>query len=421
MFAFPTGRRLAALAGTVVLAVALTACGDDGDSGAPADGGLSGEPIVLGSVLTIKNPAWSNQSVADVNEAWATYLNTEKQGVKGRPIEVKVCDDEGDPAKSSQCVADLLDEGVVAFVNNSSLMFGNNALPAMEKAGAANIGGWPITPAEYNSPNNYPTTPGAAGSYPANAAYFIATGARTVTLVYTEGPAGQGAADATAKVWQSLGGTGAELVSFDPTAPDYIPVMKQVANKNTDCVILLVGAGPAARMFQAAKAADVTAPIGATSTAAVKSVLDAAGPAADGIYFSFATVPSDATTPAAETYRTVMKKYAPEVELSNQAAVAVSSMEYAYHVLTSVPGEVTRDAVLAELKKKQPWDGFLTHATDPAAAPSTMPQVWNPYNLVSQYTGGAFKPVGADLTFDKHLVKEDGLAWFTGSTPGTNP
>ncbi|MGX4694820.1 ABC transporter substrate-binding protein [Streptomyces sp. JNUCC 63] len=411
-------RQGAVVAAALSLALAGCASESSEDPGT-STGGLKGKPIKLGSILTITNPAWDNGSVKTVNEAWASYINEELGGIDGRPVTVETCDDHGDPAKTSQCLNNLIDSDVVAFVNNSSLAFGANALPAMEKAGMPNIGGWPVSPDEYTSEYNFPTSPGAAGSYPALAVHFRATGAKKLAVAFTNTPAGQVVGDQLKKQWESLGGTGFSKVEFDPAAADFTPTMSKLAAQKPDAVILAVGEGPAARMFQAAKVAKVDAEIGTSATPATKSVFDASGDAVNGLLFAFASVPSDYDSEDAKTYRDVIKAQAPKLELTNQTAVAASSMQYAYEILSSIKGDITKDSVLKKLQEKAPWDGFLTHGTDPAHAPETMQQISNPYNLVSRYNDGKFTPAPIKEPGDlaKYIDTEGDLSWVAGAPP----
>jgi branched-chain amino acid transport system substrate-binding protein len=389
------------------------------DSGADA-AGLTGDPIKLGSVLTITNPTWDNTGTKEVNEAFANYINKELGGIDGRPVEVESCDDHGDPAKTTQCFNNLKDSGVVAFVNNSSLAFGSNALPLMEKAGLANLGGWPITPPEYSSADNFPTTPGASGSYPALAVYFRSQGAQTLSMLYSNTPGGQTAADAMKTLWTKLGGTGFVGVEYDPTAPDFTPPVSKAAKSDPDATIFATGEGTAARLFQAGKVAGLDGMWGATSTAATKNVFSAAGDSVDGIHFSFAALPADFESEDSATYRDVMSEFSSKTELNNQTGVAASSMMFAYDVLSSVKGDVTAESVLAAARATPTWEGFLTHAVDKTSAPADLPSVGNPWNTVATYEGGkfSFDKVTPDAELADYVDEDGGVTWFSG-TPRT--
>jgi len=403
------------------LALVVAGCSKGNDeSKASSSGGLAGKPIKLGSILTITNPAWDNGSVAKVNTAWASHINEDLGGINGRPVQIESCDDQGDPAKTTQCLKNLIDSGVVGFVNNSSLAFGANALASMEASGYVNLGGWPVSPDETGSKDyNFPTSPGASGSYPSLAVFFRGNKAQKLAVAYTNTPSGKKVGDALDALWKSLGGTSYFATEFDPKAPDFTPVMSKLAAQKPDAVILAVGAGPAPRMFQAARVAGITAPMGASATPATKDVLNSAKDAAKGIYFAFAAVPADFDSPDAKSYRDVMSKYASGVDLTNQTAVAASSAQYAYEVLKSVSGDVTKDSIRDSAQKMTSWKGFLTHAMDSAGAPQALPAIANPYNLVAQWNGSTFVPatIADDTGLTSYVDKQGSLNWIAGYPP----
>lgn len=407
----------------VVAAAALAACGDDEDGGGSGVdlGGLEGDPIKLGSILTITNPAWNNQVMKDVNEAFASYINNELGGIDGRPVTVESCDDFGDPAKTSQCLNNLVDDGVVGFVNNSSLSFGANTLPAMEQAGLVNMGGWPVSSAEYASDHEFLTSPGASGSYPSLAVFMRAQGAESLAMMYSNTPSGQAASDQIEALWEDLGGGEYTGVEFDPAAPDFTPAVAQAKDADADGLILAVGEGAAARLFQAIEVAGVDGTIGATSASAGETVQDAAAGAMDGVYFSFAAVPATLDREDTNTYRDAMEEYAPDTELTNQGAVAASGMMFAYDVLSGIEGDITAESVLAAVQETTTWDGFLVHPYDRASAPEGLPSVGNPWNLVAEFEGGDFTPVSVEAEGDtsSYVSNEGDLSWLAGSPVGS--
>jgi branched-chain amino acid transport system substrate-binding protein len=414
-----TSRLARSLVVVLVATAALAACGGDDDASSSGTdlGGLEGEPIKLGSILTITNPAWNNQVMKDVNEAFASYINDELGGIDGRPVTVDSCDDFGDPAKTTQCLNNLLDDGVVGFVNNSSLAFGANALPAMEKAGLVNMGGWPVSSAEYASDHEFLTSPGASGSYPSLAVFMKAQGADSLAMMYSNTPSGQAAADQIEALWESLGGGEFTGIEFDPAAPDFTPAVAQAKDADADGLILAVGEGAAARLFQGVQVAGIDAIVGATAAASGKAVQDAAAGAMDGVYFSFASVPAGMDREDTNTYRKVMEKYAPDTELTNQAAVAASGMMFAYDILSNIEGDITAESVTSAVQGSDSWDGFLVHPYDRSAAPEALPSVGNPWNLVTQFEGGDFNPVTVEAEGDTaSYVKQEGdLTWLAGS------
>ncbi len=439
-------RRRSLVASTVaVLAVAAAACGNGDDDatdatspantsqaptgsapGSAAPGGdgpgstaaaPTGEPVKLGSLLTIRHPAWSNANVELVNDAWEDYVNEELGGINGRPLEVHSCDDEGDPGKGLQCVQDLIDEGIVAFVNNSSLVAGASAVPALEAEGIPNIGGWPVAPVEFNTEVNFLTTPGTSGSYPSLAAYLASQGAESVAFLYSDTPGGLTISDQMEALWAELTGGEFTGVSFDPTATDFVPTMTRVKDANPDAVIFGVGEGPAGRMFQAAAVVGIDAMMAATSAAATQVVFDSAGDAIEGVVFSVPTLPPTLTgNDEVDRYVDVMARFAPDVELTPQSGAAASSIQYAVDVLSSIDGEITTASVLAALQDP-PAKPFLAHSISPDLAPASLPRLWNPYNIIVQYVDGDLVLVGDNAPESDHVDKEGGVTWFTGFVP----
>nr|WP_246361174.1 ABC transporter substrate-binding protein [Haloechinothrix aidingensis] len=92
----------------------------DGDGAAGGDGGdggsADGEPIVIGSVGTLSGPAGAAFAQgAQALQAWAASINN-GGGIGGRPVELIVQDDGGDPARSRSQVEQLVEKHEVAAI-----------------------------------------------------------------------------------------------------------------------------------------------------------------------------------------------------------------------------------------------------------------------------------------------------------------
>jgi ABC-type branched-subunit amino acid transport system substrate-binding protein len=236
-------------------------------------------------------------------------------------------------------------------------------------------------------------------------------------MMYSNTPSGQAASDQIKALWESLGGGTYTGVEFDPTATDLTPAVAKVKSADPDGLILAVGEGAAARLFQSVQTAGIDAIVGATAAASGKVVQNAAGSAMNGVYFSFASVPATMDREDTKTYTDVMKKYAPDTELTNQGAVAASGMMFAYDTLSSIKGDITKESVTQAVQATTTWDGFLVHGYDRSAAPEALPSVGNPWNLVAQFKDGSFSPVSVPAEGETAAyVQEDGdLSWLAGS------
>ncbi|MFJ6565313.1 ABC transporter substrate-binding protein [Streptomyces sp. NPDC091412] len=408
--------RVALAAAGLLTMSALTACG----SGAASASGSG--PIVLGSLLTIDNPFWSNADVKATSEAWEKYINKELGGINGREVKIVTCDDKGDSAAGTTCANNLLAEEPVAFVNNASLVVGQVVLPQFTQAKVATLGAWPISQQENENPLLFPTTSGASGTYPGLAVYLRSIGAKNVALVFEDNGAANAVAKSLADLWKSLGGSKSRIFSYGLRTPDFTPLASQVAASKPDAVIAGIGRGDAVRVFKAFKNAGVDVPITTTQTPAVKGVLEDAGAAAEGVYFSFVCSPVSVGGEDVELYEHVMKTYAPDVELTGQTCAASSGMQYALSVLQGIKGDITKESVLAQAQNSTDWPGFMTHPMASDAAAKATPAIRNPYVTVAQYKNGEFVPVTVDHVpagLKPYVNVRDGIPWFRGTLPAS--
>ena len=96
----------------------------------------TGEPIKVMTMTTLEAqnvPTYKNIEVTA--EAYERWINSQG-GIKGRPLEVTVCDDRGDPTQATSCARDAVRDGVVAGVG-SFTFFGDAVVPVLRKADTA--------------------------------------------------------------------------------------------------------------------------------------------------------------------------------------------------------------------------------------------------------------------------------------------
>lgn len=133
-------RALVAMAVITAFAGIAAGCGDDGGSstattagsgttatGAATTAGAAaakptGEPIKLGLAVALTGPSASSyKSSPDVAKAWVEWVNTEKGGIGGRPVEVVVEDTAGQAASAQAAGKKLVEESkVVAVIINDT-------------------------------------------------------------------------------------------------------------------------------------------------------------------------------------------------------------------------------------------------------------------------------------------------------------
>jgi branched-chain amino acid transport system substrate-binding protein len=97
-------------------AVASTAAGGGGGGPLGPKNAASGAPVKLGVITEGENPTTDDQVSVDTAEATVEYLNEHKAGLGGREIDLVLCEAKLDPALTTDCANQMVQEGVVAVV-----------------------------------------------------------------------------------------------------------------------------------------------------------------------------------------------------------------------------------------------------------------------------------------------------------------
>lgn len=403
--------------GLLAALVAVTASGVTGGArfgGSHARSHTSGT-ILFGNISTINNPAVNASDIVNATKAWISYINSHG-GVHGQKITLMVCDDQGNPALSIQCANNLIQAGVVGFVGGWSIVFGANALPVVEQAQAAILGGHPSTNQEYSSPVEFPVTAGSAGSYPALALAMRAQGVKTLAGVWFNTPASVPNSDAVANLWPIVGGTKYTPIYYTPTSPDLTPVAANAVATGATGIFMALTNTVAPRMLQALKSAGYSGVVGMTGLAAPPSVLVAAGSNLNGAFLSFPGLPVGHGTPQMRLFQKVMG--GAHVPADAFSEVGAAGAQYMWAVLKSIKGAVTRQSVLAAARKKTTWPGFLTHSMNPKFAPPGYSSLRNPFGVIVQYIGsGRMKKVKIS-GFKAYTSVENGTTFVSGFPVG---
>ena len=154
----------------------LAACGgsDDADSGsstdATADGGNvapSGDPILVMVEAPVDSQILSYPNIPETARLYAEWINA-KGGIKGRPLEILVCDDKADAGEAAACARTAVEEKVVANVGGFTLDVGQG-IEIYEENDVAWFGVCcPLRDQEFKSPNSFPL--GFVNAFPTAAA-----------------------------------------------------------------------------------------------------------------------------------------------------------------------------------------------------------------------------------------------------------
>ncbi len=224
----------------LIVAVAAAAVG------LPASGGNAkqvaapkGAPIKVMTVTTIESqtvPPFENIAVAA--KAYEKWVN-KRGGIAGRPLQVTICDDRGDPTVATACARKAVQAKMVAVVG-SFTFFGEAVVPVLLKANTA----WgPIccaqSDAELKSTNVF-----TIGGQPTWASGMVARayedGCKKINSVIVDG--GQGVykplLDNAAKAYgHEIGKT----IIIPPNGKDFSPQVAEATSGGVDCAMMVFG------------------------------------------------------------------------------------------------------------------------------------------------------------------------------------
>jgi len=305
---------------TKVAAVAAAAVLTAGVIGAPPrtqasslqTPGVTSNSILVGCSLPQSGPAGAYGVIANGTKAYFDYVNAHG-GVYGRKIKYTILDDGYDPARQLTNVKNLvLNKGVFALADDLGTANNEAALPFITREGV---------------PLVYPATGSSAMSNPFHEYLFAmqvsytiegkvltdyavkTLHAKKIGVFYQNDDFGQEGLNAvTARAKQD----GASVVDAEPyelTQADLSAQALKLKSAGVDAVIMYAVPTPAITFMTTARTVGLKAKILSSDTALDPSIVKAAGPAAEGVYFdSYADLPS-ANTPSAALFRSIVAKY----------------------------------------------------------------------------------------------------------------
>lgn len=283
-----------------MVVAAVAACGDDdSSSGEGAESGGNGEvaqaaencpgdPIRLTSIAALSGPTAVNEDDLEVATD-VTVRAVNEECVLGRPIEVNVCDDRGDPNGSTECGRTAADDGSLALIGAVGV-FDNGAeasgLPSVYTVGAGTF--------DHTNPSSYPFTsivPQLFGSITT----AVATGAESTMLVTFESPATVFIAEQGETLAQELG-LEWDVLFFPQDTTDFAPIAAQIVDADPDSLGFGV---PQVEPFLQALLAEgwdmQEKPTLSTSVLMPPRAIEALGSDGDGLYLMSSVVPPTET------------------------------------------------------------------------------------------------------------------------------
>jgi branched-chain amino acid transport system substrate-binding protein len=397
-------RRYAAVGALVVLAAfGVAACGSDsGGSGSGGDKAAvkkpSGKPIVLYDI-TDTSGAGSISAVLQQfpvgAQAAADYINTELNGVGGRPIELKKCDSKADPAATTACANQAVQDKAVAKVGLSVLWDNGNKIFA--KAGIPSHNA-PVTASDSSSPTSFPFGGGAASEWPGQVQYWATKmGAKHGVTLADDNAQGQVNVDLMKAQAAKIPGFKLDVVRLKIGA-DPTPSVARVVGLKPDVVFTAAAGSAAVAVYRAFQQQgfkpDKIVNTGATVDA--ESFFSKVDPSAvEGSFYSYEFETYDDTSnPDVKVYRDAMKKYSDVDGKSEFYQWGFADVMTVANLAKKIGADkFDAKTYLDFLKNVEGEKVFMGGELSKKSAPPAAPQIVQPTIRIVQYKGGKVVPV----------------------------
>ena len=171
--------RVAVASGVLALTLAAAACGANG--GTSSFAGLRAAPIKVMGIggYTVSDPLAFLET--DLQAAAAAVNRA--GGIHGHPLQMLICDDNGDPNKNLACARQAVADHVAAVITTDADTIAG--LPILRAAGIPDISTLGFWNQELTTKTVFPVNGGAPGEAADNAALLVkGARARRIAIVY---------------------------------------------------------------------------------------------------------------------------------------------------------------------------------------------------------------------------------------------
>jgi len=244
-------RKTASRAVFVVAGAALCLLPLQSASASVRSAAAAGPIVKIGMIAPITSPTAANPDQGEAFKAAVAAFNKRGGlGTGGSKMQAVVCDTKGDATGEVNCARKLVDERVVATVNDLAY---NNPAGVQEVLAAAGIPriGLGSTGTESDTTLNFPLSTGIVGAYQGDAVGFKDKGKTKVVLVRTDAATGGGFKAFISPPFKAAGVDVVGDVAIATGSTDYAPYVAEIQRSNPDAVLLAIDDTSAAQLIAA--------------------------------------------------------------------------------------------------------------------------------------------------------------------------
>jgi branched-chain amino acid transport system substrate-binding protein len=422
----PDLRKLAMLLAAVLLLAAVVAgCGGGGSSSsgsteaettteaetetepaAEEEGGATslgkedkatGSPIVFGMLNLENGPVTFPQS-REGAEAAIEYVNNYKGGIQGHPIELAECATDGQPATSTRCANQIVEKNPLLILGGADTGAAG-AFPVYERKHLAYLGGLPLTPVESNGKNASIFISVSVGDNIAMVAYAKdELGLKSGVVLQTGDTQGKYSGEIISTAMEGAG-MSTKVITVSPTASDLSAPAAEAVSSGAE-FIYIETPNECAAMMKALESVGNTATVAAVGTCSAPDQVEAAGPAAEGVYFPEPTeLLSSGSEDAGITAAAFEEFASAEMPKESVAIAGFGAIMNITEVLNEAPEADLEDPskIQALFSAGTEHPNWMAHpyTCDRKQVPS-QEAVCNGYQQINQVENGEFKTVSKE-------------------------
>ncbi len=217
---------MAAVVLVTMIALAATACG--GGSSAPS----GPPPVIIGALVPVSGLGLTYYTAG--YRAAQREINA-RGGVRGRPLQIEVCDDRNDPNQAQACARKLVSDGIIATAANISELSMVEA-PILDEAGIPEIGSTALNPEDSTLPTEFPLDGGTFNLMAGGIVGIKRRGLRSMFVVTVDVPPGRLQVQLAGQLLKAAQLETAGAAYIPAAATDFAPYVQAAMASKADVV-----------------------------------------------------------------------------------------------------------------------------------------------------------------------------------------
>nr|WP_212763283.1 ABC transporter substrate-binding protein [Gordonia araii] len=341
---------------------ALTACTSDGDDAGPTTelptSAATGDAVKIG-LIGASGGVVSIPQLTQGAEAAAKYLNDNGGGINGHKVELVICNQQEDPASATKCANEMV-EKKVAVVAVPMTSQGAVMLPIVARAGIPYVAQAPVSAVEMGAPGGFMISGGTVAVLNAEAQTAAKEGVKKFTILI--GDSGDAAASVgqMAQAFFKPAGIEVKVVTIPSNVADPTPQISAGLADKPDAVTILGDSRQCISSLKALKTAAPEVKKYLIASCLDKTVTDNVGMDSVEGAKAFTTVITTGEEESVVQYRSVVAKYAPDVDPNGLAYLG-------YQVISSIAA-VGKDLPAGPISAQQYKDALAAAKDVPVPA-----------------------------------------------------